>query len=93
MSRIKKFTLIELLIVTAVISILARMLLPALNKARELAKSSKCVNNLKQIGLSLASYCNDYNSELPNNNLPCSSSDTNDYRWYIIFAREGYFGK
>jgi prepilin-type N-terminal cleavage/methylation domain-containing protein len=59
----KGFTLIELLVVIAIIAILAAILFPVFAKAREKARQSSCLSNIKQIGLAFLQYCQDYDEK------------------------------
>jgi prepilin-type N-terminal cleavage/methylation domain-containing protein len=77
------FTLIELLVVIAIIAILAAMLLPALSRAKETARSIACLNNVRQLSLASKMYVDDFQGQYP------PRSDTN--RWPNAFYN--YYGK
>lgn len=84
--RKKLFTLIELLVVIAIIAILAAMLLPALNRARMMARKAACQSNLKDIGLMFQQYANDYDHVVP----PCFIYDPGVRVWVHYLIRAGY---
>jgi prepilin-type N-terminal cleavage/methylation domain-containing protein/prepilin-type processing-associated H-X9-DG protein len=89
-SRQTGFTLIELLVVIAVISILAAILFPVFARARENARRSSCMSNLKQIGLSMMMYTQDYDERYPLQSMACPGNscganvNSSTVMWYMV---------
>jgi prepilin-type N-terminal cleavage/methylation domain-containing protein/prepilin-type processing-associated H-X9-DG protein len=76
------FTLIELLVVIAIVSLLASILFPVFARARENARRSSCQSNLKQIGLGILQYTQDYDETMPFSFFgTAGNSDAGNYKW------------
>lgn len=84
MKKTRGFTLIELLVVIAIIAILAAMLLPALQTARERGRRGSCISNLKQIGTALMQYAQDNREKMPAGD--CRTSSTNSTKMSVYLG-------
>ena len=85
--KAKGFTLIELLVVIAIIAVLLAILMPAMRKIKEIARETACKSNLRNIGLAVAMYLDDYDRKIPH------TGSSNGFRWWendgVTYRRPG----
>jgi prepilin-type N-terminal cleavage/methylation domain-containing protein len=87
-SRKSGFTLIELLVVIAIIAILAAILFPVFAQAREQARKTSCISNVKQVNLAVVMYVQDYDESLPLEQVPEWAADNTG--WFYPFGERTY---
>ena len=83
-SRRHGFTLIEILVVLTIIVLLAALLFPAFSRSREAARRASCQSNLKQVGLSLLQYSQDYDGTTPPIYTGTAAADKNPNNWRVL---------
>ncbi len=84
------FTLVELIVVIAIITVLIAMLLPALSSAREVAKGAHCASTLRQYGVAYHLYANDHDGLIP---FAIPNNASGDVNWKVEFKRQQYIAQ
>ena len=79
LNKSRAFTLVELLVVIGIISLLVGILVPALNRAKQSSENTKCLSNLRQLGMAAQMHSNDYNSRIPPAGLVIPAADEGKY--------------